>query len=114
MALLSKRTAQIPEIQKVIDIYKEFGEYGIEPMVVDPLLMQTKQRLYGITFGKLEDIKDMDAIVIAVAHDEFLKLTKDDISKFYAPQHKQKVLMDIKGLLNRKDYLTEDYLYWRL
>ena len=100
---------------KIIDIYNELGEYGIKPLVVDPAAdADEAKKLYGITFGTKEDIKDMDAVVIAVAHDEFLKLTKEDIGKFYAPKHKQKVLMDIKGLLNRKDYLTEDYLYWRL
>ncbi len=100
---------------KVIDIYKELGEYGIQPLVVDPSAdAEEAKRLYGITFATLEDVKDMDAVIIAVAHDEFLKLTKEDISGFYSPKHEQKVLMDIKGLLNRKDYLTEDYLYWRL
>ena len=100
---------------KIIDIYNELGEYGIKPLVVDPAAdADEAKKLYGITFGTKEDIKDMDAVVIAVAHDEFLKLTKEDIGKFYAPKHQQKVLMDIKGLLNRKDYLTEDYLYWRL
>lgn len=100
---------------KVIDIYKELGEYGIQPLVVDPAAdAEEAKRLYGITFAALEDVKDMDAVIIAVAHDEFLKLTKEDISGFYSPKHEQKVLMDIKGLLNRKDYLTEDYLYWRL
>ncbi|MBQ6806769.1 MAG: nucleotide sugar dehydrogenase [Lachnospiraceae bacterium] len=100
---------------KIIDIYNELGEYGIKPLVVDPAAdADEAKKLYGITFGTKEDIKDMDAVVIAVAHDEFLKLTKEDISKFYAPKHKQKVLMDIKGLLDRKEYLTEDYLYWRL
>lgn len=100
---------------KVIDIYKELGEYGICPLVVDPAAdAEEAKRLYGITFGSLSDVKDMDAVIIAVAHDEFMKLGKEDISSFYAPEHKQKVLMDIKGLLNRKEYLTEDYLYWRL
>lgn len=100
---------------KVIDIYKELGEYGICPLVVDPAAdAEEAKRLYGITFGSLSDVKDMDAVIIAVAHDEFMKLGKEDINSFYAPEHKQKVLMDIKGLLNRKEYLTEDYLYWRL
>ena len=100
---------------KVIDIYKELGEYGIDPMVVDPAAdAEEAKRLYGITFSKMEDIRDMDAVIIAVAHDDFLSLDRERISAFYDSAHKRKVLIDIKGLLNKKEYLTEDYLYWRL
>ena len=100
---------------KVIDIYKELGEYGIHPIVVDPAAdADEAKRLYGIEFQTMEDVKNVDAVIIAVAHDKFLSLSKDDINSFYNPKHKQKVLMDIKGLLNREEYTTEDYLYWRL
>ncbi|MCM1121754.1 MAG: nucleotide sugar dehydrogenase [Eubacterium sp.] len=100
---------------KVIDIYKELGEYGIVPIVVDPAAdADEAKRLYGITFCSLDDVKDMDAVVIAVAHEEFSEFDKESIGAFFHPSHKQKVLMDIKGILDRKEYLTEDYLYWRL
>ncbi len=100
---------------KVIDIYKELGEYGIVPIVVDPAAdADEAKRLYGITFQTMEDIKNVDAVVIAVAHERFMSLRKEDIDAFYNPVHSRKVLMDIKGLLDRKQYQTEDYLYWRL
>ncbi|MBD5521021.1 MAG: nucleotide sugar dehydrogenase [Lachnospiraceae bacterium] len=100
---------------KVIDIYNELGEYGIRPLVVDPAADAGEaKRLYGITFGSLKDIKDMDAVVIAVAHKQFLSLSKEDINSFFNPKHEHKVLMDIKGLLDRQQFMTEDYLYWRL
>lgn len=100
---------------KVIDIYRELGEYGIEPIVVDPEAdADEAKRLYGITFQGMDAVKDVDAIIIAVAHNQFLSLKKDNISGFFNPKHSQKVLMDIKGLLDRNEYQTEDYLYWRL
>ena len=100
---------------KVIDIYKELGECGIHPIVVDPAAdADEAKRLYGIEFQTMDDVKNVDAVIIAVAHDKFLSLSKDDINSFFNPKHKQKVLMDIKGLLDRKEYMTEDYLYWRL
>lgn len=99
---------------KVIDIYKELGEYGIKPAVVDPAAdADEAKRLYGITFCDVKEIKDMDAVVVAVAHSRFLDLSKEDIAAFFNPQHKVKVLMDIKGLFDKKDF-QEDYLYWRL
>ena len=46
---------------KVIDIYKELGEYGIMPVVVDPEAdAEEAEKLYGITFDKIEDILDMN------------------------------------------------------
>ena len=100
---------------KVIDIYNELGEYGICPIVVDPAAdADEAKRLYGITFGKIEDVKDMDAVIIAVAHEEFKKLDKADLDKFYKNGNARKVLVDIKGVLNKEEYMTKDYLYWRL
>ena len=100
---------------KVIDIYKELGEYGITPIVVDPAAdADEAKRLYGITFETMDAVKDMDAVIVAVAHTQFLDLKKSEIGGFFKPVHKKKVFMDIKGLFDREEYLTEDYLYWRL
>ena len=100
---------------KVIDIYRELGEYGIAPIVVDPAADAGEAKhLYGIEFQTMDDIKDVDALIIAVAHEQFLELDREKISSFYHPAHKRKVLMDLKGILNHKEYLTEDFLYWRL
>ncbi len=100
---------------KVIDIYKELGEYGITPIVVDPAAdADEAKRLYGITFDDMEEVKDVDAVIVAVAHTQFLDLKKEDVNRFFNPNHKKKVFMDIKGLFDRNEYLTEDYIYWRL
>ncbi len=100
---------------KVIDIYKELQEYGITPMVVDPAADAAEaKRLYGITFNTMEDIKEMDAVIVAVSHKQFLTLDKEKISSLYGKAHAKKVLVDIKGIFDRKEYSTEDYIYWRL
>ena len=99
---------------KIVDIYNELGEYGITPIVVDETAdAEEAKHLYGIEFGTMADIKNMDAVIIAVAHDEFLKLTKEEINGFFNPDNKVKVLADIKGLLNRKEY-EKEFSYWRL
>ncbi|MCQ2497410.1 MAG: nucleotide sugar dehydrogenase [Lachnospiraceae bacterium] len=100
---------------KVIDIYKELNDYGITPIVVDPSADAGEaKRLYGITFEGIEAVKDMDAVVMAVAHTEFTSFSKNDISAFFNAKNSKKVFMDIKGLFNRKEFETEDYIYWRL
>lgn len=100
---------------KIIDIYKELKEYGITPIVVDPAADSDEaKRLYGIEFQTMDDMKDMDAVIIAVCHEEFSKLTDKDIDGFFAANSK-KVLLDLKGILNRKEYdAKKDYIYWRL
>ena len=100
---------------KVIDIYNELSEYDIHPLVVDPTAdADEAKRLYGISFGTMDDVKDMDAVIVAVAHDAFKKLGKADFDKLYKSGNTKKVLIDIKGLLNKAEYMTEDYYYWRL
>lgn len=100
---------------KVIDIYKELGEYGITPIVIDPAAdADEAKRLYGITFQTMDQLKDMDAVLIAVAHEQFLNFTKEEIGAWFSSAHEKKVLMDIKGLFDKKDYEGEEYLYWRL
>lgn len=100
---------------KVIDIYKELGEYGITPMVVDPAAdADEAKRLYGITFETIDDIKNMDAVIVAVAHKEFEDLDTNRIGAFYNPKHESRVLVDIKGILNRDTFEKAGYLYWRL
>lgn len=98
---------------KVIDIIRELKEYGISPQVADPQAdADEAKRLYGIEFAGMDEVKDMDAVVLAVAHDEFKKLGREDFDAMFGAG--QKVLLDIKGMLERKAYQDAGYLYWRL
>ena len=98
---------------KVIDIVRELREYGIEPLVADPTAdADEAKRLYGIDFVDPASIKDMDAIIFAVAHDAFSDFTRDKVDALYAPG--KKVLIDVKGVFDRKEYESTGYCYWRL
>ena len=98
---------------KVIDIVNELKEYGIKPLIADPEAdADEAERLYGISFVSMDSIKDMDAVILAVGHEKFKRLNMSDLDSLYA--NDKKVLLDIKGLLNRKEYETAGYSYWRL
>lgn len=98
---------------KVMDIITELREYGIEPLIADPQADAAEAgSLYGIKLVDLDAICDMDAVILAVAHTEFSTLSMDDMDKFYGAG--KKVLLDIKGLLNRNAYESAGYCYWRL
>ncbi len=100
---------------KIIDIVKELREYGIEPLVTDPVAESAEtEREYGIQLSELSDMKDMDAVILAVAHEAYQSLTMEQIAAMYASGNEVKVLSDIKGLLDRKAYEQAGYLYWRL
>nr|WP_307502317.1 nucleotide sugar dehydrogenase [Paeniclostridium ghonii] len=106
---------------KVIDIINELKEYGINVFVTDPIAdaKQVKEE-YGVKLTKFEDIKDMDAVVVAVGHKEYLSLSLDSIKGLYEGKsislnsEDKLVLVDVKGIFNRKEALLKNYLYWRL
>ncbi len=100
---------------KVIDIVKELREYGIEPMITDPVADKAEaEREYGVKLVSQDEIKDMDAVILAVSHREFENLTMKDFDSLFAQTHQKKVLSDIKGMLDRDAYESAGYLYWRL
>lgn len=98
---------------KVFDIVKELREYGIEPIIADPIADAAEaKKLYGVECVDAMCIKDADAVVLAVAHDEFSRLTIEKMDSFFSGG--KKILLDIKGLLSRKQYEDAGYVYWRL
>ena len=57
---------------KVVDIIRELEEYGVSIFVVDPLVNNEELfREYGISLCNINEIRDMDAIIFAVPHEEF-------------------------------------------
>ena len=101
---------------KVIDIVNELAEYGIKPVIVDPAAdAEEAKRLYGLEFDSMNAVKGMDAVILAVQHEAFKNLTRKEIDSFYpAGSEKKKVLVDIKGILDRKEFENAGYVYWRL
>lgn len=98
---------------KIIDIINELKEYGVVPIVADPVADKNEAKtLYGIEFTDFSEVKDMDAAVISVAHNCFKSFTMEDIDKLYGSG--KKIMIDIKGILDRKEYISAGYEYWRL
>ncbi len=101
---------------KIIDIYNELKEYGITATIADPCADSDEAKhLYGMEFVDMNTITDCDAVILAVAHEEFKSLTQADFNKMFKEgDNSTKVLADIKGLLDRKEYEAAGYNYWRL
>lgn len=101
---------------KVEDIIKRLAEYEISPIVVDPWASERDaMHEYGVTLTKLEDVKDADCVIVAVAHNEFKSLNLNDIKKLFKEcNDSEKVLIDVKGLYNVADLAASSLKYWRL
>ena len=98
---------------KIIDIVRELREYGIEPVIADPQAdAEEAKRLYGVSFSGMDAVKDMDAVVLAVAHREFADLSMENVDGWFGQG--RKVLLDLKGMLDRKAYEKAGYIYFRL
>lgn len=101
---------------KVNDIIKRLEEYGITPVVVDPWASERDAfREYGVTLTRLEDVKDADCLIVAVAHQEFKALSLLDIKKLFRnSRDEENVLIDVKGLYPVAELQKSGMTYWRL
>src|SRR5699024_9046033 len=99
---------------RVIDIVHELNEYGIDPLIIDPVAdtKETEQE-YGLHLNNIEEAKNLDAIILAVSHDEFKSFSMEKWSQFFANK-KKKVMIDIKGLINKDELNSEEFIYWGL
>lgn len=93
---------------KVVDMVREFMDFGAVVDVVDPYASPLAvEQEYGIEL-KEQPGKDYDAIVVAVAHKDYILL---DENYFISLSNEKAVLGDIKGLYRHK---INNMAYWSL
>ncbi|WP_420999855.1 nucleotide sugar dehydrogenase [Carnobacterium maltaromaticum] len=98
---------------RVIDIVTELKEYGVEPLVFDPVADKTEAlHEYDLKLNNYEEMKELDAIIIAVNHEEFCSYSIENWNSFYNAG-KEKVILDLKGILNKADMKENNFNYWR-
>ncbi len=97
---------------KVIDIINELKSYGVEVFVTDPQAESDEAvHEYGVPLVAWDDLPRADAIVAAVAHNEFAALGMDDIAKKLV---KGGAFIDVKAAFDRKAITGAGYKLWRL
>lgn len=108
----------VPDIRntRVIDIVNELKEYDITPLVHDPQADYEKiYQEYGTKLNTYDEMTDLDVIILAVEHDEYKQLTEsffEELFKF--ENNEKKVMIDVKGILNRQEVVAAGYNYWSL
>ena len=101
---------------KVNDIILRLNEFGIRPLVSDPWADPADaKREYGVDLVDWREVKDADCVVFAVAHNDFKAITREQLDGIFKNKEgEQKVVIDIKSILDREDYRSDEYRFWRL
>jgi UDP-N-acetyl-D-galactosamine dehydrogenase len=105
----------VPDLRnsKVPDIIHELREYGVQVLVHDPIV-QSEEAVeeYGIHLSKWDDLRDIDGIIVAVAHREYADMGLQELLKPLRSQ-REGVVIDVKCLLDQAK-LPKTLKYWRL
>lgn len=101
---------------KVIDIIESLKEYGITPTVVDDVANKEEvERFYNIKLKSIEEINEADCIVFAVAHKKFRDMEMQDIENMLkTDKNEEKIIIDVKSILNKEEIERKGYRYWNL
>lgn len=101
---------------KVMDIIYHLDEFGIEPIVVDPLADAAEAKhYYGIDLVDLKLVNEVDCIVSAVAHDQIKAISIEQIDgMFKHGPNNEKIIIDVKNIFSKEVISKMGYSYWRL
>ena len=101
---------------KVHDISRRLNEYGIVPVLVDPQADPAGAKKECPTpLVPLDEVSGADCVILAVAHREFRALTMEQLDAMFAPMpNGEKVLIDVKSILDKAALEEAGYRYWRL
>ena len=103
-----------PDIRntKIPSIVRNLTNLGCSVLVSDPLAShEDAMRLYGIELCNFDIIENCDAIVLAVAHDEYKNITNAEWNRILA---KKSILMDIKSIYDSNFFNKENIIHWKL
>ncbi len=105
----------VPDLRntKVVDIIEELDDYGVRVLVNDPLAdSEEAGKYYGIELLELAQIKDVDGVIIAVAHQQYLEF---GLSKIVAMcRGTAPMILDVKGVFGPQSAQLDKITYWRL
>lgn len=101
---------------KVVDIIEALNEYSIEPIVIDPQANDNDvKHEYGINLMELKEVNEADCVVFAVAHDCFKNMSWEQIEGMFGSSiNSEKVIVDLKNILDKEEIEKRGYSFWRL
>ena len=114
MGLTFKENCPDLRNSKVNDIILELKEYGVSVHVVDPMADKIEaKKEYNIDLEDPKDIKNMDAIIVAVGHKEYRNMDIKELHQYYNEVYSKPLLVDVKSIFDKEE-AEKEYDYWRL
>lgn len=104
-----------PDIRnsKVVDLIHELKEWGAEVVVADPWADNAElKHEYGLTLGDVTAQQTVDALVVAVGHNEYRNLTAAELKTLVRTQ--KPVIADVKSLYNRHALVDVGFTVFKL
>lgn len=97
---------------KIIDLVNELKSYDTEILIHDPLAdSKEAKKEYGIMLADWKNLIDIDAIILAVRHRQYVELNGNQLKRML---RNRGLIMDIKDILNPKDFEGTGITFWRL
>ena len=104
-----------PDIRnsKIVDMVREFESWGIKVVIADAWADADEvNHEYGLKLGVVDAAHSVDALVVAVGHNEYRSLTPSDLRRFCRGD--KPVLADLKSLYDRDEGLQAGFTVFRL
>ncbi len=105
----------VPDLRnsKVPDIIRELYEYGVQVLVHDPIAEEDEALAeYGIHLVEWDQLKDLDGLIVAVAHKQFSDSSLQNLLRPLRSRN-QGVLIDVKSIFDPVQ-IPSSLKYWRL
>lgn len=99
---------------KAVNLMEELKSYDLEVLFFDPVANKEKtDELYGIKLLSWNEVPQVAAMIITVAHKQFCELTVNDYAKKLS---KHGLIIDMKGIISAdaKEFVSNDITVWRL
>ena len=106
----------VPDLRntRVVDVIRELQDYGVQTLVSDAQAdSEEALREYGQRLAPLDELRDLDALILAVSHKEYAALTPEELKRRFAAPDKA-VLLDVKALFDPAAMRAAGIDYWRL
>jgi UDP-N-acetyl-D-glucosamine/UDP-N-acetyl-D-galactosamine dehydrogenase len=102
----------VPDVRntKVVDIVTELRQFGIEPLLHDPLLTSERGLPGGLRLQPWSELVGLDALLLAVPHRELLARP---LGELLAPIREGGLFLDLKSVIDRTE-VRADIQYWSL
>jgi UDP-N-acetyl-D-galactosamine dehydrogenase len=89
---------------KVISLIHYLKDWGVNVFISDPhALKEELKMIHNLDVTNVEEMINLDVLVVAVAHDEYKKLTLSQISNMLNTENN--LLVDIKSIFSSKDFI---------